>query len=46
MAQADIDVVLKSIADPACITLKQTLHPGGVEVVDPPEDILTGHKFM
>ena len=46
MAQADVDVVLKSIANPACITLKKTLNPGGVEAVDPPEDILTGDNFM
>ena len=38
MVQADVDMVLKSIADPACIILKQTLNPGGIESVDPPED--------
>ena len=46
MAQANVNVVMKSIADPACITLKQTLNPGGVEVVDPPEDVPTRNEIM
>ena len=46
MAQANIDIVMKSIMDPACITLKKTLNLSGVEVVDPPEDVPTGEEFM
>ena len=41
MAQADVDMVMKSIADPTCIMLKQCLSPGGVEAVDLPEDVPT-----
>ena len=46
MAQVDVDVVMKFIADSTCVTLKQCLSPGGIEGVDPPEHVLTGEEFL
>ena len=46
MGDADVDVVLRTIKDPAAVYLRQHLTRGGVEVVDPPEEIPTGPKFI
>ena len=46
MGDADIDVVLHPIKDPAAMYLCQHITRGGVEVVDPPEEILTGREFI
>ena len=46
MGDADIDIILHTIKDPAAVYLHQHLTRGGVEVVDPPEDILTGPEFI
>ena len=46
MGDADIDIVLHTIRDPAAVYLHQHLTKVGVNVFDPPEDILSGHKFL
>ena len=46
MGDADVDVVLHTIKDPAAVYLCQHLTRGGVEVVDPPEEIPTGPEFI
>ena len=46
MGDADIDVVLHTIRDPATVYLHQHLTKGGVDVFDPPEDIPSGHEFI
>ena len=46
MGDVDIDIVLHTIRDPAAVYLRQHLTRGGVDVFDPPEDILSGPKFI
>ena len=46
MGDADADIVLHTIKDPAAVYLRQHLTRGGVDVFDPPEDIPSGPKFM
>ena len=46
MGDVDINVVLHTIRDPATVYLHQHLPKGGVDVFDPPEDILSGHEFI
>ena len=46
MGDADVDVVLHTIKDPAAVYLHQHLTRGGVEVFDPPEEIPTGPEFI
>ena len=46
MGDADVDVVLQTIKDPTAVYLRQHLTRGGVKVVDPPEEILTGPEFI
>ena len=46
MGDADIDVILRTIKDPAAVYLHQHLTRGGVEVFDPPEEIPTGPEFI
>ena len=46
MGDADIDVVLRTIRDLAAVYLRQHLTRGGVDVFDPPEDILSGPEFI
>ena len=46
MGDADIDVVLCTIRDPATVYLQQYLTRGGVNVFDPPEDIPSGPEFI
>ena len=43
---ADTDVVLRTIKDLTALYLRQHLMAGGVEVVDPPEDIPSGEEFL
>ena len=45
MGDADINVVLHTIKDPATVYLHQHLTRGGVEVFNPPEEIPTGPEF-
>ena len=46
MGDVDIDIVLRTIKDPAAVYLCQHLTRGGVEVFDPPEEIPTGPEFI
>ena len=46
MGDADIDVILHTIKDPTAVYLRQHLTRGGIKVVDPPEEILTGPEFI
>ena len=46
MGAADTDVVLQTIKDPTALYLRQHLTAGGVEVVDPPEEIPSGEEFL
>ena len=46
MGDADINIVLHTIRDPAAVYLQQHLTRGGVNVFDPPEDILSGPEFI
>ena len=46
MGDVDVDVVLHTIRDPTTVYLCQHLTKGGVDVFDPPEDILSGRKFI
>ena len=46
MGDVDIDVVLRTIKDPAAVYLCQHLTRGGVKVFDPPEEIPTGLEFI
>ena len=46
MGDVDIDVVLRTIKDPAAVYLHQHLTRGGVEVFDPPEEIPTSPEFI
>ena len=46
MGDADVDVILRTIKDPTAVYLQQHLTGGGVEVVDPPEELPTGQEFI
>ena len=46
MGDADINVVLHTIRDPATVYLQQHLTRGGVNVFDPPDDIPSGPEFI
>ena len=46
MGDADVDVILRTIKDPTAVYLRQHLTRGGVEVVDPPEEIPTSPEFI
>ena len=46
MGAADTDVVLRMIKDPTALYLRQHLTAGGIEVVDPPEEIPSGEEFF
>ena len=46
MGDADVDVILRTIKDPTAVYLWQHLQRGGVEVMDPPKELLTGQEFM
>ena len=46
MGAADTDVVLRTIKDPTVLYLRQHLTAGGVEVVDPPEELPSGEEFL
>ena len=46
MGDANVDVILRTIKDPTAVYLRQHLTGGGVEVVDPPEDLPTGQEFI
>ena len=46
MGDADVDVVLRTIKDPATVYLWQHLTRGGVDVFDPPDEIPSGPEFI
>ena len=46
MGAADTDVVLRTIKDPTALYLRQHLMAGGIEVVDPPEELPSGEEFL
>ena len=46
MGDTDVDVILRTIKYPTAVYLQQHLTGGGVEVVDPPEDLPTGQEFI
>ena len=46
MANADMDIILHSIKDLACLHLQQEVMPVGSEVVDPEEEMPSSHKFL
>ena len=46
MGAADTDMVLRTIKDLTALYLRQHLMAGGVEVVDPPEEIPSGEEFL
>ena len=46
IAEADVDVVLKSIHDPSCVYLHQHLSTEGVHVAEPVTDIPEGWTFL
>ena len=46
MAEANVDVVLKSIHDPSCVYLHQHLTTEGVDVAEPATDVPEGWTFL
>ena len=46
MAEADVDVVLKSIHDPSCVYLHQHLTTEGVDMVELATDVPEGWTFL
>ena len=46
MGDADPDVVIRSIHDPACVYLRQHLSPEGLQMIDPVEEVPVGHQFL
>ena len=46
VGDADMDVILRSIKDPMALYLRQHLTAGGIEVVDPPEELPSGQEFL
>ena len=46
MAEADVEVVMKSIHDPSCIYLCQHLTTAGVNVTEPATEVPEGWTFL
>ena len=46
MAEADMEVVLKSIHDPSCVYLHQHLTTGGINVTEPVTEVPEGWTFL
>ena len=46
MAAAEGDLVIKCIHKPSCIMLCQSIEEGRMTVVDPDDDIPTGHEVL
>ena len=46
MGDADVDIVLRLIKDQTALYLRQHLMAGGVEVVDPPDELPSGQEFL
>ena len=46
MAEADVEVVMKSIHDPSCVYLCQHLATEGVDVMEPATEVPEGWTFI
>ena len=46
MAGTEVDTVMKTIQEPSCVMLHQSLEEGTVMAVNPEEDVLTGHQVL
>ena len=46
MGDANVDVILRMVKDPTALYLRQHLTAGGIEVVDPPEELPSGQEFL
>ena len=46
MAEADVEVVMKSIHDPSCIYLCQHLTTEGIDVMEPATEVPEGWTFL
>ena len=46
MGDADMDVILRMIKDLTALYLRQHLTAGGIEVVDPPEELPSSQEFL
>ena len=46
MGDTNVDVILRSIKEPMALYLRQHLMAGGIEVVDPPEEIPSVQEFL
>ena len=46
MAEADVEVVIKSIHDPSCIYLHQHLTTEGINVMEPATEVPEGWTFL
>ena len=46
MAEADVEVVMKSIHDPSCVYLHQHLTTEGIDVMEPATEIPEGWTFI
>ena len=46
MAGTEVDAVMRTIQEPSCVMLRQSLEEGTVTAVDPEEDVLTGRQVL
>ena len=46
MADTEVDAVMRTIQEPSCVMLCQSLEEGTVMAVDPEEDVLTGRQVL
>ena len=46
MAGTEVDAVMRTIQEPSCVMLHQSLEEGTVMAVDPEEDVLTGCQVL
>ena len=46
MTAADMDIVMKSIHGPSCVTLCESLDSDTVRAVDPEEDVPSRHEVL
>ena len=46
MGDTDVDVILRMIKDPTALYIRQHLTAGGIEVVDPPNELPSGEEFL
>ena len=46
MAGTEVDTVMRTIQEPSCVMLHQSLEEGTVMAVDPEEGVPTGHQVL